>query len=94
MKNAQFERESIESQLLRLVDMIRLSIRSWDSSQIETFIRVGEFELAADEMAHEYFATGTTVPEDAMRLFVSLADEMNMLADPAWDGIQRIVLHN
>jgi len=73
--------------------MMRLSIRGWDSSQIETFIRVGEFELAADEMAHEYLATGTTIAEDALRLFVSLANTMNMLADPAWDGIQRIMTY-
>ena len=53
-------------------------VDDWDKNMVEEFIRVGEWELALDEIAGAYLESSAVMPADLFEIFEKLAVEMNI----------------
>ena len=63
-----------------LVSLYRAApkVADWDKNMVEEFIRVGEWELALDEIAGAYLDNGAVMPADLFEIFEKLAVEINI----------------
>ncbi len=63
---------------------------NWDGKQARTFIGVGEYGLALDEIAYAYLDSGRTMPPDMFETFEKLATMMDLAQDAEFEGIARL----
>ncbi len=66
------------------------SIHDWDGKQGRTFIDVGEYGLALDEIAYAYLDAGRTMPPDMFETFEKLATMMDLAQDAELEGVARL----
>ncbi len=66
------------------------AIDGWNGKQGRTFIEVGEYGLALDEIAYAYLDAGRAMPLDIFETFEKLAMMMDLAQDPEFDGVARI----
>lgn len=62
----------------------------WDGKQARTFIDVGEYGLALDEIAYAYLDSGRTMPPDMFETFEKLATMMDLAQDAEFEGVARL----
>ena len=62
----------------------------WDGKQARTFINVGEYGLALDEIAYAYLDSGKTMPPDMFETFEKLAAMMGLAQDAEFEGVARL----
>lgn len=65
-------------------------IDGWDKQQVATFIQVGEWGLALDDIAYAYLKTGFAMPADLFLLFEKLAVEMEMEGDEDYEAVAQL----
>jgi len=65
-------------------------IDDWDRNQTATFIRVGEYGLALDEIAYAYLDSATPMPGHLFRIFERLAVEMEMEGDAEYADVAQL----
>lgn len=65
-------------------------IDDWDKDQAETYIRVGEWGLALDEIAYAYLNSGKAMPVDLFQVFEKLAVEMEMEGDEDFEDVAQL----
>ncbi len=53
----------------------------------ETFIRVGEYGLALDEIAYAYLNNHKTMPAELFKIFEKLAIAMDLESDQEFEGV-------
>lgn len=71
------DRMTIVSGLINLYRAVP-KVDEWDKNMVEEFIRVGEWELALDEIAGAYLESSTVMPADLFEIFERLAVEINI----------------
>jgi hypothetical protein len=59
-------------------------------SRGRTFIEVGEYGLALDEIAYAYLDAARTMPPDIFEMFEKLAMMLDLAQDPEFAGVARI----
>ena len=62
----------------------------WNGKQGQTFIDVGEYGLALDEIAYAHLDNGKAMPTELFRIFDKLATIMELETDSEYDGVARI----
>jgi len=62
----------------------------WDGKQARTFIDVGEYGLALDEIAYAYLDAGRTMPPEMFDTFEKLATMMGLAQDAEFEGVARL----
>lgn len=62
----------------------------WDGLQARTFIDVGEYGLALDEIAYAYLDSGETMPLEVFQTFEKLATMMDLAQDAEFEGVARL----
>lgn len=65
-------------------------IDDWDRNQAATFIKVGEYGLALDEIAYAYLNSATPMPSRLFQVFERLAVEMKMEGDEEYEDVARL----
>ena len=65
-------------------------IDDWDRNQTATFIRVGEYGLALDEIAYAYLNSATPMPGHLFRIFEKLAVDMEMEGDEEYKDVAQL----
>ena len=65
-------------------------IDGWDRNQTATFIRVGEYGLALDEIAYAYLNSSTPMPARLFQIFEKLAVEMEMEGDEEYGDVAQL----
>ena len=65
-------------------------IDDWDRNQTATFIRVGEYGLALDEIAYAYLNSATPMPGRLFQLLERLAVEMEVDGDEEYGDVARL----
>ncbi len=66
------------------------AIDGWDGKQAQTFIGVGEYGLALDEIAYAYLDSGKAMPPDIFEMFEKLATIMDLARDAEFEGVARL----
>jgi hypothetical protein len=66
------------------------AIDGWDGNQGRTFIEVGEYGVALDEIAHAYLDARKTVPCEMFKTFEKLAMLMDLAQEAELDGVARL----
>ncbi len=75
---------------LRVLHQAALALGGWQGEQSETFIRVGEYGLALDEIAYAYLDSKVAMPEKLFQIFDELAVSMELDSDPEFDGVAQL----
>lgn len=65
-------------------------IDGWDRNQTATFIRVGEYGLALDEIAYAYLNSSTPMPGRLFQLLEKLAVEMEVDGGEEYGDVARL----
>ena len=65
-------------------------IGDWDRNQAATFIRVGEYGLALDEIAYAYLNSTIPMPGHLFQVFERLAVEMELDGDEEQEDVARL----
>ena len=65
-------------------------IDDWDKNQTVTFIKVGEYGLALDEIAYAYLNSATPMPGHLFRIFERLAVEMGMESGEEYEDVAQL----
>ena len=66
------------------------SIDGWDGRQSRTFIEVGEYGLALDELAYAYLDSGKNMTAGLFKTFERLAAIMELEGDAEYGGVARL----
>ena len=66
------------------------TIDGWDGKQALTFIEVGEYGLALDEIAYAYLDAERSMPIDMFKTFEKLATTMDLAQDAEFVGVARL----
>ncbi len=66
------------------------SVDGWDGKRGQTFIEVGEYGLALDEIAYAYLDGGKTMPAELFNVFEKLASMMELEKEPEYEGVARL----
>jgi len=66
------------------------AIDDWDGKQGRTFIDVGEYGLALDEIAYAYLDADRTMPPEMFKTFEKLATMMDLAQDAELEGVAKL----
>lgn len=75
---------------LQVLHQAASALGGWQGEQSKTFIRVGEYGLALDEIAYAYLDGKVTMPADLFKLFDELAVSMELSSDPEFEGVAKL----
>ena len=65
-------------------------IEGWDKNQAATFIRVGEYGLALEEIAYAYLNSATPMPGHLFQIFERLAVQMELEGDEEYEDVAQL----
>lgn len=80
---------TVRSGLAALFDAAPV-FEGWNPKQTRTYIRVGEYSLALDDLAHAFLDSGKTISPEHFQLFETLAAQMEMETNPEFQGVARL----
>ena len=63
----------------------------WSKDDADQYIRVGEYGLALDSIAYAYLVNDVLMAADQFVIFQNLATVMQLLNDPEYDGVARLL---
>ena len=66
------------------------ALEGWNGQQSATFIRVGEYGLALDEIAYAYLDGKVAMPAKLFQLFEELSVSMALGSNPEFEGVARL----
>lgn len=66
------------------------AIEGWRGDQALTFIKVGEYPLALDDIAYAYLDSKQLMPSDLFVTFERLAVAMGLERDEEFEGVARL----
>lgn len=75
---------------LEVLYYVASEIDDWDKDQTATFIKVGEYGLALDEIAYAYLNSATPMPAHLFRIFERLAAAMGMEGDEEYEDVAQL----
>ena len=84
-----FDNTAAKSDLLKLYQAASL-VEGKPDRQTEQYIRVGEFNLALDGIAHAYLSKGARMSDSLFQIFERLAIAMQLDGDDEYQGVARL----